>query len=803
MDVIWHKVWHDLWHHKARTLLVILSIASGVFAIGAIFGMVDHLLGGMDNAHQATNPAHINVFLNTLIDEETAETLTSIPGVVGVEPANRINIRYKTHPDGEWQDGAVTSRRDFTEQQFDLVTLQAGDWPAEQQIGVERLTTQSYHLDIGDQIIIEMDGTDRTFTINGRIRHPFVQPPTFGGEAHFFADAAGLAKLGIPEGGYASLLVQIEPYSRAHAEHIAGEIREHLSKQGYNVAITIYQEPDRHWGRDFVDGLMIVLRVMAVVSLFLSVVLVVNTFTAVITQQTDQIGVIKAIGGSSGIITQTYLAGVLLLSLLALGLALPLGALAAFASSRWFLNLFNVNFDTFQFSPQAVLWQVAAATAVPILAALWPVLKGANLTVREAIATYGLGGDFGSSRFDRFIDRLSARFLSSVYAAALGNMFRRKGRLALTQLVLVIAGVMFLVVMTLVSSTYHTLDNEMARRGYDARIGFVRDQRSERVLNMALALPEVTVAEMWYTHSATILREGEQLRDSAGLGAQLTGLPPESEMRRPLIVDGRWLQPGDGRVIVINADSAEKNGIAVGDVIRLDLGLMGDAEWQVIGTYRIISGADFTTEPIYAPLDAVVSVTKQANRGTALYLQTRDHSAAAVTAVTEQLKNQFEAQHMDVALFTTAVKLDERAEIDTQFASVVTILLSLAALMALVGGIGLMGALSISVVERTREIGVLRAIGASSPTIMLLFVMEGVLQGLFSWCLAIPLALVFSRPLANALGQAMTGTNLDFSFHVTAVFIWLVVILVVSAVAALLPARAATRISVRQSLAYA
>jgi putative ABC transport system permease protein len=803
MDVIWHKVWHDLWHHKARTLLVILSIASGVFAIGAIFGMVDQLLGGMDDAHRATNPSHINVFLNTLVDQETAETLTSIPGVVGVEPANRISIRYKTDPDSEWQDGAITSRRDFTDQQFDLVTLQTGDWPAEQQIGVERLTTQSYNLDIGDQIIIEMPGTDRTFTINGRIRHPFVQPPTFGGEAHFFADAAGLAKLGIPEGGYASLLVQIEPYSRAHAEHIAGEIRERLSKQGYNVAITIYQEPDRHWGRDFVDGLMIVLRVMAVVSLFLSVVLVVNTFTAVITQQTDQIGVIKAIGGSSGIITQTYLVGVLLLSLLALALALPLGALAAFASSRWFLNLFNVDFETFQFSPQAVLWQVAAATAVPLLAALWPILKGANLTVREAIATYGLGGDFGSSRFDRLVDSLGARFLPSVYAAALGNMFRRKGRLALTQLVLVIAGVMFLVVMTLVSSTDNTLDNEMARRGYDARIGFVRDQRRERVLNMALALPEVTAAEMWYTHSATILREGERLRDSAGLGAQLTGLPPDSVMRRPLIVDGRWLQPGDGRVIVINADSAEKNGIAVGDVIRLDLGLLGDAEWQVIGTYRIISGADFTTEPIYAPLEAVVAVTKQANRGTVLYLQTTDPSLAAVTAVTEQLKNQFEGQHMDVALFTTAVKLDERAEIDTQFASVVTILLSLAGLMALVGGIGLMGALSISVVERTREIGVLRAIGASSPTIMLLFVMEGVLQGLFSWCLAIPLAVVFSKPLANALGQAMTGTNLDFAFHVTAVFIWLVVILVVSAMAAILPARSATRISVRQSLAYA
>ena len=102
MDVIWVKVWFDLWQNKARTLLVVLSIVAGVFAIGAIFGMVDQLLSGMDNAHQAVNPSHINIFLNTPIDGETAESLETIPGVAGVEPSNRINVRYKTNPTAEW-----------------------------------------------------------------------------------------------------------------------------------------------------------------------------------------------------------------------------------------------------------------------------------------------------------------------------------------------------------------------------------------------------------------------------------------------------------------------------------------------------------------------------------------------------------------------------------------------------------------------------------------------------------------------------------------------------------------------------
>jgi putative ABC transport system permease protein len=70
MSVIWYKVWSDLWHNKIRTLLAILSIAVGVFAIGVIFGMSDQLLTGMDTSHQNDIPSHINMFLTRRIDEE-------------------------------------------------------------------------------------------------------------------------------------------------------------------------------------------------------------------------------------------------------------------------------------------------------------------------------------------------------------------------------------------------------------------------------------------------------------------------------------------------------------------------------------------------------------------------------------------------------------------------------------------------------------------------------------------------------------------------------------------------------------
>jgi putative ABC transport system permease protein len=111
--------------------------------------------------------------------------------------------------------------------------------------------------------------------------------------------------------------------------------------------------------------------------------------------------------------------------------------------------------------------------------------------------------------------------------------------------------------------------------------------------------------------------------------------------------------------------------------------------------------------------------------------------------------------------------------------------------------------LSISVVERTREIGVMRAIGARTPTILGMFVMEGVLQGLLSWVVVVPISFVLGQPMANALGMTLFDASLDYQFNNGAVLIWLGIILIISTLASLLPARSATLISVRDSLAYA
>ena len=97
----------------------------------------------------------------------------------------------------------------------------------------------------------------------------------------------------------------------------------------------------------------------------------------------------------------------------------------------------------------------------------------------------------------------------------------------------------------------------------------------------------------------------------------------------------------------------------------------------------------------------------------------------------------------------------------------------------------------------------MRAIGARSRSILGIFMLEGILQGILSWMAAVPVSLLFSRPLASALGHAMFGATLDYQYNWQAVAVWLGIIIVISFMASILPARSATHISVRDSLAYA
>ena len=585
MDVIWFKIWSDLWHNKTRTLLAVLSIAAGVFAMGAIFGMSDLMTTNMDASHQSVLPPHIDIGLGTAVDRDTLLSLEDIPGVEGVEPYNSVSVLYKIHPQDAWRQGLIMERGDYEHQKYELVQLREGHWPDNKnEIGVERMAARYNKLGIGDNIIFKVGNQERTLPITSLIRHPFVPPPMFYDLSVFFMDEEGLQRFDIPEGKYTGFYVRVTPYSTDHAKEIATAIKDKLAKQDIRVTAFLYQDPERHWGRQFMDGFNLVQRVLALICVAMGAILVFNTLSNLITQQTNQIGILKAIGGKAQTIVGVYLVSAFVYGLLALVIALPLGALVAFVVSRYFLDLFNIDFNEFAISRQAVTFQILSALAAPLLAGLPPVLQGAAMSVRQAIASYGLGGNYSPGRIARFIDGIGERWLPSYYATALGNMLRRRGRLIMTELVLLTAGAAFLMVMSLNSSIGLTMDNIFGRQKFDTLIQFSQNERLEQVTALGASVPGIDKAELHLVQAASMFVSGQLVKE-AGIGTNIEGMPSDSDFYKPLIVSGRWLNPGDGRVVVLTRDSAEKNNIHVGDIVTLDLGELGEDQWQVIGLY--------------------------------------------------------------------------------------------------------------------------------------------------------------------------------------------------------------------------
>ncbi len=800
MGVIWVKVWFDLWHNKTRTLLVVLSIAIGVFAIGAIYGMADLMMPTMNADHRSVNSAAIRMYLNQPIDRDSALALKDIPGLVDVEPMAVINIRYKRHPEDPWKIGSIEMRDDFTAQIYDVLLLKEGNWPEGNAIGIERMHSPFYHIEIGDQVIFEVNKREMAFPVSGKIRGSFVPPPSMYDWAWFYMSPQGMQHFGIEEGTFTQMRIGVFPYSADYAKQVATQIKDRLAKQGIGVSSTLYLDPNKHWASDVIGGVVMVMKVMAVMSLLLSVVLVFNTMISVITQQTNQIGILKAIGGSNQAIIRVYLTGAAVYGLLALCVSLPLGAFTAYATSKTFLGMYNIDYGGFTYSSNALVLQVIASVAVPLLAALTPVLQGAAITVRQAISSYGLGADYKSGKLDQRVEQWVGRIFAPQDAVALTNMFRRKGRLLLTQLVLVTAGVMFLVVMSLSTSITATMDSEYNRRDYDLTITFEDAQRMDRVLNLAASLPEVKKATIWCVVPVNILREGQKLKD-AGMGSLIQGVPVDDPFYQPLITAGRWLKAGDERAIVMNAITAEDNNIRVGDTITLDMGAYGKDSWEVVGLYRVfmVMGGGFSNDAIYAPLQAVLN-TSHIKGGTILLARTQGHSLEEVKPVVDNLESLLVRNNIKVSGTMTMPQERQTSNMSNEY--LIGMLSSVAIIITLVGGIGLMGSLSISVIERTKEIGVLRAIGAHTGILLRMYMLEGVTQALLSWLIAVPLAMVAAPLMSNALGKVLFGDVLDFRFNFTAVLIWLGVILVVGVLASILPARHASQVSVRQSLVY-
>jgi putative ABC transport system permease protein len=181
-------------------------------------------------------------------------------------------------------------------------------------------------------------------------------------------------------------------------------------------------------------------------------------------------------------------------------------------------------------------------------------------------------------------------------------------------------------------------------------------------------------------------------------------------------------------------------------------------------------------------------------------LVTERHDAAFELKVMQAVEEQFKRVGLRVRSTEATTELIER--ITSGMMVFVIFLLILAVMLAAVGGLGLMGTTSLNVLERTREIGMMRAIGASDGAVLQIVMVESILIGIISWLGGALLALPMSRVISDQTGLQLFQTPLSYTFAPGGVLIWLGLIVILSAVASFLPARHAARLTVREVLAY-
>jgi len=289
-----------------------------------------------------------------------------------------------------------------------------------------------------------------------------------------------------------------------------------------------------------------------------------------------------------------------------------------------------------------------------------------------------------------------------------------------------------------------------------------------------------------------------RIRSDASESANYTmiGVPPDSEFLSPELVAGRWVTAEDRYKVVVNTDFVrEESDVRVGDTIRLKIG-DEDAEWEVVG----INTKQYSTPIVYVGLDDLGRATNQVGLANRMVLRLDNNTPETESAKAEAVEERYKRAGLLVTATTTRSDFVETFEFRFNF--LVIFLVFLAFLLATVGGLGLAGTMSLNVLERVREIGVMRAIGASNGAVQRIIISEGVVIGVLSWIVAAAVALPLSMGLSAGVGVAFGGEPLSFSFSVLGVGLWLALAVAIAILSSYLPARRASRLTVREILSY-
>jgi putative ABC transport system permease protein len=578
--------------------------------------------------------------------------------------------------------------------------------------------------------------------------------------------------------------------SRSAASRIAADVRDtDLAKAGVRTYRTTVPEPGSHFLGDIFKALTLLLLAIGIMALALSGFLVITTVQAIMSQQVRQVGIMKSVGARRLQLAWMYLVMVVIYGVLAVALGMVAGRWAGYALIEYAAGV--LNFKVADYTPP---WWVLGVTAlvgvlVPVIAAAFPVHKGTTLPVAKALNASGVSVSFGHGLVDRALGLV--RGLPRPVALSLRNTFLRKGRLALTLITLVLASAVVMAVWSSRASMLQTVEDMGEWWNYDAQAYMARMQPRAELEREAAKIDGVTSVETWLESQTSLARpDGTENQEMS-----LLGVPPETRFIKPELVAGRWLEPEDENALVINTDVLKDEPyLGVGDTVLLKTRGV-EEEWEIVG----VATGQMMGPVAFVPRDALDAAITANGGVSRLLVQTSDHSPDAQARIAKDLERRLDEASLSISGSQT--QSAQKATIANQLGILVTFLVIMASLLAAVGVIGLTGTMTINVLESTREIGVMRSIGASHGSIYQIFITEGLVIALMAWGAGALLSYPLSVWLVKALSAAMS-MPLSYAFSWVGVGGWLLLVAFIAGLASLLPSWRASQVSIRDAIAY-
>ena len=794
MNSRWKKVWADFWGSPGRTALTILIITVGTFAVGFISNLSQYMAVSMESDFLSANPSEATLSAHPMTDE-SVKIARRVPGVEAVEGRSTVGAEL-LRPDDEKIRIQITGIEDAYALTVNTLKPAMGDstiplMPDRTVLLDSSAAVLGYN--VGDLIAVELSsGTRRELRLAGYVHSATSYPYSLARFVTAFVTPETLLWLG-GERTYDQLAISVAeaPTDADHVSAIAQAVADRIERSGATVDYVYVFQPGHHFAFSQVEAMFALMGVLGWLTVLLGEVLIINTILALMAQQTRQIGIMKATGADSPQILGMYAVLILAFGAASLGVAVP----AANWTAAWFgdgmaawLGFFPAAYTGYT---STLLLQILAALVIPLLAAALPLWNAARMTVREALSDYGIGKQ--AVRKETAVRRSVLRIPRPV-RLSLRNAFRKRARLGLTLFTLVLAGGTFIAVWNLWASFDKVIDDIQGYFLADLNIGFDRGLRLDRVASIAAAVPGVERVEGWLEYPGTLLTGTDQQRHQIMFVAP----PADSTLIDPIVAHGRWLTPADENAIVIgNQLQAMFPGLAIGEWLAIELG-DSETQWQIIGIYTITGITDVPL--VYANYEYISRLLGQPGMVYSLRVITSAHDKFTQKRVENQLRMLYDERGIKVA--STQLSTDFVEQQKNQTDIFVYFMLSMAVMIAIVGGLGLMGTMSINVVERTREIGVIRAIGASNLDIQGIVVTEGLVIGILGWLISIALSVPLTLFLAFGVGLAIVQTPLPPVFAWAGVLVWLLGSMVLSMIASALPAHRASTLTVKETLAY-